>query len=215
MKTAIEHIAFPTRAARSEYVARRFQPYFGGKLLDVGCYEAPLRKILSGLDYTGVDFVGTPDIELNLEQCGGLPFEDSSFDCVLCIDVLEHLENLHFIFDELIRVSRGHVIVSLPNCWRDARRPIERGRGDFVHYGLPAEKPLDRHKWFFNFSQAAAFMRAKAAAHAVELRELFGTEKPKNPLARTLRRLRYSEEPYNNRYVQTVWAVFSKTGSAP
>lgn len=210
MKTKVEHIAFPTRQARSEYVAHRFGEYFQGSLLDVGCFEAPLREMLSKTEYTGVDIAGSPDIELNLEDCQRLPFDDGSHDTVICIDVLEHLDNLHSIFEELIRVSRRNIIVSLPNSWRDARRPIERGNGDFLHYGLPHEIPLDRHKWFFNFTQARDFLQSRATALNLGIVELFGTEKPKSPAARAIRRLRYPGDKYLNRYVQTIWAVFAK-----
>jgi len=210
MKTKVEHIAFPTRQARSEYVARRFGEYFRGSLLDVGCFEAPLRKMLADAKYTGVDIAGAPDIELNLEGCQRLPFDDGSHDTVICIDVLEHLDNLHLIFDELVRVARKNIIVSLPNSWRDARRPIERGGGDFLHYGLPEDAPVDRHKWFFNFTQARSFLQARASSLNLEVVELFGTEKPKNGLIRALRMLLYPGDKYLNRYVQTVWAVFAK-----
>jgi 2-polyprenyl-3-methyl-5-hydroxy-6-metoxy-1,4-benzoquinol methylase len=106
-----EYVAFPARQDRSAFVARRFAEYLNGSVLDVGCYEAPLREILGSVSYTGIDVVGRPDIEVNLEKAERLPFEDSAFRCVLCIDVLEHLDNLHAVFAELVRVAQCHVIV--------------------------------------------------------------------------------------------------------
>ena len=205
-----EIIAFPQRHSRSEYVASRFLPYYDQTLLDVGCFEAPLRSLLNTLDYTGVDFVGDPDIQLNLENIESLPFKDNSFDTVICIEVLEHLVNLHQMFDELVRVSSRYVVVSLPNCWRDARVKIERGQGSFLHYGLPEEKPDDRHKWFFNFEEALNFMNSKAEQHNLSLVEVFATEKPKTEIIRALRKLRYPGIKYMNRYCGTLWAVFEK-----
>ena len=207
MNLDIEYTSFPERADRSRYVADRFRQYLQGRVLDVGCFEAPLRELLSDAEYTGIDFVGKPDIECNLEECEKLPFETGEFDCVICIDVLEHLDNLHLIFNELIRVSKKHIIVSLPNCWRDARKPIESGQGSFVHYGLPAERPNDRHKWFFNLAQARQFFEKQAENHGLEIKEMFATEKPKNPAARLIRKIRYPGERYNNRYPQTLWTV--------
>ncbi|MFH1144533.1 MAG: methyltransferase domain-containing protein [Candidatus Eisenbacteria bacterium] len=67
----------------------------------------PLRDILGVASYVGVDIAGRPDIELNLEKAERLPFDDDAFDTVLCADVLEHLDNLHAIFDELVRVRAG------------------------------------------------------------------------------------------------------------
>ena len=205
-----ELATFSERRGRSEFVARRFAPYLSESVLDVGCYEAPLRELLKGARYTGVDIAGKPDITLDLDSGAPLPFADGSFRTVICIEVLEHLEHLHAMFDELVRVSAAHVIVSLPNCWRDARRPIERGRGHFAHYGLPPERPVDRHRWFFSYAEAIAFMQARAARHGLEMVELFGTEMHRGGLVRAARRLRYPGASYLNRYAQTLWAVMRK-----
>jgi SAM-dependent methyltransferase len=207
-----ELATFSERRSRSQYVARRFAPYLADSVLDVGCYEAPLRELLAGTRYVGVDFAGKPDITLNLDTREPLPFGDASFRCVICIEVLEHLENLHHVFGELVRVSSGHVIVSLPNCWRDARRPIERGRGHFAHYGLPQDPPPDRHRWFFSYTEACDFLRGRAALHGLEVVELFGTEMHRGAVVRAARRVLYPGPRYFNRYVQTAWAVLRKTG---
>ena len=206
----IELISFNARADRTHFVAKRFANYFTQKVLDVGCYEAPLRALLPPGCYVGVDMAGSPDIVLNLDAAERLPFADNEFPTVISIETLEHLENLHRMFGELVRVSANYVIVSLPNCWRDARRPLERGRGEFAHYGLPAEPPHDRHRWFFNFSQGRHFLTAMALKHELAVVELFGTEQPRNILVRMLRRLRYKPDAYANRYVQTIWIVLSK-----
>lgn len=209
---ATEFATFRERRDRSAYVARRFEPYLRDAVLDVGCYEAPLRALLPGR-YCGVDIAGTPDLFVDLDTARALPFGDAAFPTVICIEVLEHLDHLHHVFDELVRVASGHVVVSLPNCWRDARRPIERGRGAFAHYGLPEQPPRDRHKWFFGYVEARDFLLAGAARHGLEVVEIFGTEQHRNGLVRAWRRLRYPGARYHNRYVQTVWAVMRKPGA--
>jgi len=206
----IEQVSFETRQARSEYVAKRFASVLQGKVLDVGCFEAPLRKLLVGCEYFGIDIAGKPDMFLNLDTADTLPFADGSYDIVMCIEVLEHLENLHHIFDELVRIGRRGVLVSLPNCWRDARVPIERGRGSFAHYGLPVDKPLDRHRWFFSHAEARDFLLRKADRHGLEVSELFVTEQRRPAFIRILRLMRYPGERYLNRYSQTTWALLSK-----
>jgi methyltransferase family protein len=205
-----EIATFRDRAARSRFVAQRFAPYLAESVLDVGCFEAPLRELLRDVRYLGVDMAGSPDLRLDLDTGAALPFDDASWRTVVCIEVLEHLEHLHQVFDELVRVSREHVVVSLPNCWRDARSPIERGRGHFAHYGLPAEAPPDRHRWFFSYTEARDFIHAKARAHRLEVVELFGTEMHRAALRRVARRLRHPGARYFNRYVQTLWAVLRK-----
>jgi SAM-dependent methyltransferase len=184
-----------------------------GKILDVGCDEAVLRRVLSDVDYTGVDVAGDPDVRLNLEDIDRLPFGDNAFDCVLCSDVLEHLDNLHHIFSELVRVTKNYLIISLPNNWANARRPIGRGKGSSRHYGLPIDRPQDRHKWFFSLSEAVHFIKEQEKRHSISMIELHVTEKPRPLFTRIFRRLRYpSQECYLNRYAHTVWVVFGKKG---
>lgn len=206
----IDQVRFASRAERSHFVARRFEEYLQGRVLDVGCYEAPLRSIIGPERYVGVDFVGDPDVNIDLQATDRLPFDDGEFDSVLCIEVLEHLDNLHAIFEELVRVSSRHIVVSLPNCWRDARVKIARGRGSIGHYGLPVDRPVDRHRWFFCMTETREFMRARAKMHGLQIVESFGTEPMKHPLVRLVRRAMHPGERYHNRYGQTLWTVFRK-----
>src|SRR5918992_6314058 len=96
------YVSFPSRESRSRFVCSRFAEYLHELVLDIGCFEAPLRDLLSSATYTGVDSAGSPDIRIDLERIERLPFDDGAFTCVLCIDVLEHLENLQAMFDELV-----------------------------------------------------------------------------------------------------------------
>jgi SAM-dependent methyltransferase len=205
------YVSFPSRESRSRFVCLRFAKYLNELVLDIGCFEAPLRALLRSATYMGVDIAGNPDITLDLERIERLPFDDGVFTCVLCIDVLEHLDNLHVIFDELVRVSKQYIIISLPNCWCDARQPIGRGTGHFGHYGLPLQKPPDRHKWFFSLSEARQFLDRKAGRLGLSFKEMFVTEKPRSSLVRLLRRIRYPGHRHHNRYSRTLWAVLEKT----
>jgi Methyltransferase domain len=207
------YVSFPSRESRSRFVCWRFAGYLNELVLDVGCFAAPLRDLLSSATYTGIDRAGNPDITLDLERIERLPFDDGAFKCVLCIDVLEHLDNLQVMFDELVRVSKQYIIISLPNCWCDARRPLGRGKGHFGHYGLPLQKPQDRHKWFFSLSEARQFLDGKAERLGLRVEELFVTEKPRSRLVRLLRRIRYPGHRYHNRYSRTLWAVLEKANS--
>jgi len=200
--------SFGHRVDRTQYALEHFGAYINGRVLDVGCDEAALRRLLPELDYTGVDIGGAADVKLDLEKIGNLPFGDGAFDCVLCADVLEHLDNLHGIFDELIRVSRRWVIISWPNNWVVARVPIKRGRGSFKFYGLPPDRPVDRHKWFFCYSDAREFVREHARRKGMKVVAERATQKPNFFLARWLRRLRYPAlDRYLNRYCHTYWTV--------
>lgn len=208
----VDYCNFHSRKARIAYIVNRFNSYLHTKVLDVGCDQADLKQFLNGAEYTGIDMSEAADIQLNLERIDRLPFEDNVFNCVICADVLEHLDNLHLMFAELFRVSANYVIIAWPNNWVNARVPIERGIGTFKHYGLPAEKPRDRHKWFFNISEAKAFMHAFLEKHPeIQILEERVTEKPRWFFRRFLRRLRYpGTERYRNRYANTYWTVLKK-----
>jgi SAM-dependent methyltransferase len=207
----VEYIRFRDRAGRSAYIARRFKHLLTGKVLDIGCDKALLRQLVAGIDYVGVDIAGDPDTWLNLEKVDRLPFDDASFDCVVCSDVLEHLDNLHTIFGEVIRITKKYVIMAFPNNWANARKPIARGKGSFSKYGLPPEPPADRHKWFFSLSDAEEFIQYQRGKYALAVLECYATEKPRHFLARTFRRVLYpAQGRYLNRYAHTLWVILEK-----
>jgi len=208
----VDYIVFKQRADRSAYIAREFGRYLKGRVLDVGCDQAVLRSLLSKeVRYTGIDIGGSPDIALDLDHIERLPFADSAFDTTVCSDVLEHLDNIHMIFAELVRVTRRYLVISLPNNWANARRPIERGKGSIAHYGLPAKRPADRHKWFFGFSEAVSFLKEQEKNFPLSVVEMRANDKPRPLPLRMMRRLRFPvRERYLNRYAHTVWTVFEK-----
>lgn len=202
----IDYASFNGRDGRANYLVQRFRPLIRGRVLDVGCDTRRLHVLVPDIDYTGVDIGGDPDITLDLESCERLPFDDQSFDCVVCTDVLEHLANLHVMFDELVRVSRGTVILSLPNCWYSLRVPLFRGRGSVRYYGLPVEPPEDRHKWFFNVDDVNRFMAQQAERHGLTVEDQRANVNDKFSM-----RLRRCWTPgsrrYLNRYAHSIWTV--------
>jgi SAM-dependent methyltransferase len=118
-----------------------------------------------------VDKYGEPDVRIDLEK-GFLPFGDNSCDTVVCLEVLEHVDALHRLFSELVRCSRDVVIVTLPNCWRQMLGELVFGRSSKAEYGLPPEKPRDRHKWFFNTEEAESFVAWQARDQGMEILEV-------------------------------------------
>lgn len=166
--TAARLVAYDGRQQRIQYLVQRYHRYLQGRILDVGCDEAHLRAYYPGR-YCGIDRGPAADIALDLE-CGTLPFQDQGFDCVVCTDTLEHIDRLHPLFREMIRVSRRYLILSLPNCWSAAWPQILRGRGEIEKYGLPIDPPEDRHRWFFNYAQAEEFIRGQAAKERLTVR---------------------------------------------
>lgn len=209
------YVEFETRQDRPRFLCERFAPCFRGTVLDVGCDRAVLREFVGPERYTGIDRSPEADVHQDLMADGRLPFEDRSWDTVTCTDVLEHLENLHQVFAELVRVTRGHLLVTLPNCWNSARRRLRRGKGSIAHYGLPLDPPPDRHRWFFGFGEAEAFLRGQGERHGLQLVELLALEKPRPLLVRGARRLLHPDPArYRNLFAHTLCCLFRRPETA-
>ena len=156
---------FFNREERYEFIFKLFKNFIKNSVLDVGCSEGYLKKYLTDdIKYVGIDIEGDPEFIVDLEKDKLTMFKDKSFFIVICTEVLEHLDNLHEIFDELARVSKKYIIISLPNSWFQFKFPLIRGKSktDFRFYGLPKNNPPDRHKWFFNYEQALEFVKYRA-----------------------------------------------------
>lgn len=114
----------------SRAAARFLKPLVAAndRLLDVGCGAGHYLRSLAGIldlpfRYTGVDataeyvelareaWKGRPETEFRQADIFALPFEDRSFDVVICCNVLLHLPSVAVPFRELVRVARRHVVV--------------------------------------------------------------------------------------------------------
>ena len=71
-----------------------------------------------------------PLIELQQADIYQLPFADSSFDLVICCEVLEHLEQPKFALQELRRVCGNFVLISTP--WEPVWRILNIIRGRYL-----------------------------------------------------------------------------------
>jgi ubiquinone/menaquinone biosynthesis C-methylase UbiE len=124
---------FQTRNPVVQHLIDRFyqrlestvSPLAPRSLLDAGCGEGETLTRLSapeclvGLDVNAdaVAFAARrcPRAEVLRGSVYQLPFADRSFDLVLCLEVLEHLQEPQRAVAELGRVSRRDVVVSIPH----------------------------------------------------------------------------------------------------
>src|SRR6185295_18439127 len=90
-----EFVKFRIRSDRPTFIGNRFGKYLKGRVLDAGCDEAVLAKLLGKERYSGIGLTNEAVVRVDLEKAGRLPFQDQSWDTVLCLDVLEHLNNLY------------------------------------------------------------------------------------------------------------------------
>lgn len=99
-------------------------PVAVSSLLDVGCGNGVFLNWLQSQDVkielTGTDrseaalaYVKTKKVQSDIVK---LPFDDANFDCVSCLEVIEHLPvNVYEkALKELVRVSRKYILVSVP-----------------------------------------------------------------------------------------------------
>lgn len=212
---------FTDRKTKFKYVWLKYQSILQGKILDVGADECHLKPYLSkDTEYLGIGLGGNPDLETDLEK-EKILFSDGEFDCVLCLDVLEHLDNIHEVFDELCRISKRYVIVSLPNVWSGFYSMMVVGNyrpGQAIKfYGLPPEPPEDRHKWFFSAVEAENFIRVRAEKNGMRIVQIdddpVGSEERswRGWLRGKMRRFLYSKVFGSERlFTGTVWAVLEK-----
>ena len=143
-------------------------------VLDIGCRDKILKDfIIKEAKYQGIDYKDSNEIlGHNLEY--GIPFEDNSFDIVFALDVLEHVENIHFLFDEILRVARLEAIIALPNIsyWKFRLRFL-KGKDISDKYIFSPVKVLDRHRWLTSYNSAIKFVSENAKGHDVTIKRGF------------------------------------------
>ena len=124
------------RRRRDAWLAERAR----GAALDVGCADGAARRRLPSLhSYVGLDYPGTagalygtrPDV---YGDAGRLPFADGSFDCVLMLDVLEHVAAPEMALAEAARVLRpgGERLLTIPFAY-----PLHDLPYDFQRFTRP------------------------------------------------------------------------------
>jgi hypothetical protein len=164
---------YTDRASKALYIADKYAPILRTSVLDVGCDQKQLAAALpSGARAVGVDLGPPADVCINLDK-EKLPFGPRSFETVVCCDVLEHLEQIHSVFDQLCTIAGERVILSLPNPARIFIFSLVEGKqGKQKYYGLPLDPPPDRHRWFFDAEEAREFVRARAARNGFEVEQM-------------------------------------------
>lgn len=143
-------------------------------LLDLGCRTMDLKPMLKGCkDYYGTDFVAGEGVyECNLEEGLG-QFKDQSYDIVVALDVLEHLESAHKTFQEALRVAKQGVFVSLPNMFYiKFRLNFLMGKGLSGKYDFPTQPIMDRHRWVLSYTQAVDFIQENARGYEVSVHKI-------------------------------------------
>jgi len=105
-------------------------------VLDIGCGAKPYLPFVAPFAerYIGVDAVEGPYVD-HVIAAEKLPFEDESFDLVLCTQVLEHVNDPTAVLSEIRRVLRpgGGALIST--------------HGVFLYHPDPPESDRDYWRW--------------------------------------------------------------------
>lgn len=160
---ALQHLNAP----RFQYFDRYVASWAGLRVLDVGCgggfsceFLAKRGAIVSGIDQSPNCInnaqrhavLSQLDIDYQQGHAESLPYSDESFDSVVCVDVLEHVDDLRktvleiervlkpggiFCFDTINRTFRSKLIMIwlLENCLGE----IPRGIHDWQKFIKPSE----------------------------------------------------------------------------
>lgn len=148
------------------------------RVLEVGCGEGEIADRLRSRFGANVTALDLPDAGLRADWQGRdqqvgflhgdahrLPFADDSFDLVVAVEVCEHLTDPQAGLMEMARVSRRHLVLSVP------REPIFRMGNFFTGRHV---KALGNTPGHLNHWSAPAFIRYVSTVGAVsEVRNPF------------------------------------------
>jgi SAM-dependent methyltransferase len=125
----------PLARQLEEEARKRLRP--GSDVIDVGCGLRPYEPIFApyAKRYVGVDVLqrGKTDVIAPAES---LPFDDATFDCLLCTQLLEHSPDPAAVCSEASRVLRpgGVAFISTHGVAQYHAQPIDHWR--WTHTGL-------------------------------------------------------------------------------
>jgi SAM-dependent methyltransferase len=111
-----------------------------GKILDIGCGVKPYQGLFKNyISYIGIDLPTTIHNISHIDTYASalaLPFRDSSFDSILCAEVLEHVPNPSNVLHEIYRVTKhgGYLLLTAPFSEQLHEEPYDFFR--FTEHGL-------------------------------------------------------------------------------
>jgi SAM-dependent methyltransferase len=117
-------------------IDRKLAGRSGLRVLDIGCGNKPYLPFFAGLatSYLGVDAVDGPRVDA-IGVAEDLPCEDSSFDVVLCTQVLEHVDDPTRVLAEIYRVLAPGGVLFLST------------HGVFLYHPDPPTSDRDYWRW--------------------------------------------------------------------
>lgn len=111
-----------------------------GKTLDIGCGNKPYKSFFKSDEYIGLE-IDTPENRKRKSadyfyDGNVFPFEDGTFDSIVCNQVLEHVFEPNKFLSEVARVLKkdGRVLLTVPFVWDEHEQPNDYAR--YSSFGL-------------------------------------------------------------------------------
>ncbi len=175
--SAIDHpIKVPQQMAAYDLVVHKYiRPR--DRVLDIGFGAGHGLQILAkkASEVVGIDIdrkaihhaqrlVKSNEAILNVSRYDGyhIPFSSSSFDVIVCVDVIEHVPDYMRLINEMIRVSSRAVLLSTPNCRPENTKPNGKPKNRWhLREWNPEELALildecQAYHWEWNFINGSA-----------------------------------------------------------
>lgn len=150
----------PEVAIRYLPIVREIRRLGEPSVLEIGSGGLGIAPYL-GRKVVGMDTKFTPPfhplLEIKIGDATKIPFPDKSFDVVICVDTLEHMENAKrkIAIEEMLRVAKKEIIIAVPTGAEAARQDqklsekYKRENGqdydfltDHEKFGLPTEEEI-------------------------------------------------------------------------
>ena len=149
------------RMGRNLYASELIENHFKStnSVLNVGGGAANyLKSTMPNRDVIAIDIDSKADIQFDLDSENPIPFGADKPDLIVALDVLEHLEKFHERLNEILEITTRGALLSLPISSSETARILlrpnayrrqKRTEATFSkYYGIPLEKPHDRHRWY-------------------------------------------------------------------
>ncbi len=100
------------------------------KILDVGAGHGDFADIFSGRNYSSLDIVPYPEVDLVADLGEINPFKDGAFDAVVLMNVLEHVYESRGLLKSVSRIAApgGMVIFTVPFLLKVHQAPFDFAR---------------------------------------------------------------------------------------
>ena len=101
-------------------------------ILDVGSYDTNTgnyRELFNkpNWNYTGLDIISGPNVDIVLEDPYKFPFSNNHFDLVISGSAFEHIEFFWLTFQEMTRVLKapGYIFLHAPSRGPEHNHPVD------------------------------------------------------------------------------------------